>query len=51
MRQQLVRGQIERLTAVEDGFGDVRGLSPVALRTARLRPRFGEELTFERGGA
>ena len=25
MRQQLVCGQIERLTAVEDGFGDVRG--------------------------
>ena len=24
MRQQLVCGQIERLTAVEDGFGDVR---------------------------
>jgi hypothetical protein len=25
MRQQLVCGQIGRLTAVEDGFGDVRG--------------------------
>jgi len=25
MRQQLVCGQIERLTAVEDGFGDIRG--------------------------
>ena len=25
MRQQLVCGQIARLTAVEDGFGDVRG--------------------------
>jgi len=25
MRQQLVGGQIGRLTAVEDGFGDVRG--------------------------
>jgi len=25
MRQQLVCGQIERLTIIEDGFGDIRG--------------------------
>jgi len=36
MRQQLVCGQIARLTPVEDGFGDVRGEIAEADETSEI---------------